>query len=120
MLPKRDAKALKEYFSQLANRESVLWVCSDMYRPFEKSISGALLNAQWAVDHVHLVAYANLAVDDVRKAIQSTMSKKERIKTKKGLAYTLKMRYNQLDADDAENIRIHRLVRHQAGGLRRL
>lgn len=105
ILPKRDAKALKEYFSQLPDRESVLWVCSDMYRPFENPISGALPNAQWAIDHFHLVAYANRAVDDIRKTIQGSLRKNERLKTKKGLAYTLKTRYDRLDADDAENIR---------------
>ncbi|WP_353885993.1 transposase [uncultured Clostridium sp.] len=30
------------------------WVCSDMYRPFEKSISDAMPNARWAIDHFHV------------------------------------------------------------------
>lgn len=108
MLPKRDAKTLEEYFKNLPDKESVLWVCSDMYRPFEKPIGSALTNARWAIDHFHLVAYANLAVDYVRKIIQGSMTKKERIKTKKGLAYTLKTRLRDLDAEDAEKIRIIR------------
>lgn len=108
ILPKRNQKALKEYFMQLPGRESVLWVCSDMYRPFENAIGESLPNAKWAIDHFHLVAYANLAVDDVRKTIQSTLTKKERISTKKGIAYTLKKRFDDLLPEETEKIRIIR------------
>lgn len=79
-----------------------------MYRPFEKPIASSLPNAQWAIDHFHLVGYANMALDGVRKTIQDTLSKKARIKTKKGLAYTLKKRLRDLDAEEAEKIAIIR------------
>ena len=109
ILPKRNQKALIEYFMHLPDRDSVEWVCSDMYRPFQNAIGSALPNARWAIDHFHLVAYANLAVDDVRKTIQGVLPKKERIKTKKGLAYTLKTRLNDLDSEEAEKIRLIRM-----------
>lgn len=108
ILPKRNQVALAEYFSQLPDRETVLWVCTDMYRPFEKPIAAALPNARWAIDHFHLVGYANMALDSVRKTIQDTLGKKARIKTKKGLAYTLKKRLKDLDAEEAEKIALIR------------
>lgn len=108
ILPKRNQAALAEYFSRLPDRENVLWVCTDMYRPFEKPIAAALPNARWAIDHFHLVGYANMALDSVRKTIQDTLGKKARIKTKKGLAYTLKKRLKDLDAEEAEKIALIR------------
>ena len=92
----------------LRNREGVSWVCSDMYRPFEKSIADAMPNARWAIDHFHVVAKANDAVDAVRREMQNAMGKTERIKTKKGLAYTLKLRYKALDPRDAAKIKAAR------------
>ena len=108
ILPKRNQVALAEYFNQLPDRENVLWVCTDMYRPFERPIADALPNARWAIDHFHLVGYANMALDSVRKTIQDTLGKKARIKTKKGLAYTLKKRLKDLDAEEAEKIALIR------------
>ncbi len=108
ILPKRNQTALAEYFSNLPDRETVKWVCTDMYRPFERPIASSLPNAQWAIDHFHLVGYANMALDSVRKTIQDSLTKRERIKTKKGLAYTLKKRLSTLDSDEAEKIAIIR------------
>lgn len=108
ILPKRNTKMLSEYFRCMPEKEKVKWVCSDMYRPFEHAIGEVLPNAEWAIDHFHLVAYANLAVDDVRKQIQNKLSPKERIKTKKGLAYTLKTRARDLTTEETEKIRILR------------
>ena len=108
ILKGRNQKTLTEYFMNLRNREGVSWVCSDMYRPFEKSIADAMPNARWAIDHFHVVAKANDAVDAVRREMQNTMGKTERIKTKKGLAYTLKLRYKALDPRDAAKIKAAR------------
>lgn len=105
MLPKRNQPELTRYFGQLRDREQVLWVCSDMYRPFEKSIASSLPNARWAIDHFHVVAKANEAVDSVRKTIQDSMDKKERIQTKRGLAYTLKKRLRDLDVEEGDKIK---------------
>ena len=108
ILKGRNQKTLTEYFMNLRNREGVSWVCSDMYRPFEKSIADAMPNARWAIDHFHVVAKANDAVDAVRREMQNAMGKTERIKTKKGLAYTLKLRYKALDPRDAAKIKAAR------------
>ncbi|PWJ09832.1 ISL3 family transposase [[Clostridium] innocuum] len=108
ILQGRNQKTLTEYFMELRDRDKVQWVCSDMYRPFEKSISEAMPNAQWAIDHFHVVMKANEAVDAVRCEIQKGMSKPDRIKTKKGLAYTLKTRLKDLDPEDAAKVKAAR------------
>lgn len=108
MLLGRNPQTLTEYFASIPNREKVEWVCTDMYRPFEKTIRDALPNAKWVVDHFHLVAFANRAMDSVRVEAQKSMTKKNRIKTKKGLAYTLRTRVRDLDSDEASKIRLCR------------
>lgn len=105
LLHGRNQEKLIEYFKDMPSRENVLWVCSDMYRPFEKTIGMTMPNAKWVIDHFHVVMKANEAVDDVRKTIQSKMSKKDRIKTKKGLSYALRTRAKDLTPYDASKIR---------------
>ncbi len=101
----RNQPSLTAYFSEMPNPENVLWVCTDMYRPFEKSIKTALPNAKWVVDHFHIVAYANKAMDRVRISVQNKLSESNRISTKKGLAYTLRTRQKRLSPEDAAKIR---------------
>lgn len=108
MFKGREQKRLIEYFNKLPHRDTVKWVCSDMYRPFEKAIGVTMPNAKWVIDHFHLVMKANEAVDAVRRTLQSKMDYNERIKTKKGLAYTLKQRLKDIDAEDAAKLRAAR------------
>lgn len=105
MMEGRNQPSLTEYFHQMPNRERVLWVCTDMYRPFEKSIKSAFPNARWVIDHYHVVAYANRAMDAIRIEVQSKMTKAERVATKKGLAYTLRTRQKNLTPEDAAKLR---------------
>ena len=104
----RYKERLMEYFTALPGTENILWVCSDMYRPFEDTLKSTMPNARWVIDHFHVVAKANEALDYVRRCVQSSLPKQSRIKTKKGLAYTLKMRYNSLSTEDQEKIRLLR------------
>ena len=109
MFQGRNQKRLLEYFKALPGTENVTWVCSDMYRPFENTLAATMPNATWVIDHFHVVAKANEALDYIRRQLQSEMkSKKERVKTKKGLAYTLKTRRNMLTTEEAEKIRLLR------------
>ncbi|OON87604.1 hypothetical protein BXO88_02700 [Oribacterium sp. C9] len=105
MMLGRNQPSLTAYFSNMPNADDVLWVCTDMYRPFEKSINTALPNARWVVDHFHVVAYANRAMDKVRIEVQSKLTKKDRITTKKGMAYTLRTRLRDLTDEEASQIR---------------
>lgn len=79
-----------------------------MYRPFEKSIGHALPNALWVIDHFHVVMKANEAIDTIRRGLQQNMTKKNRINTKRGLAYTLKTRRRSLTSDESSKIRLLR------------
>lgn len=108
MLGGRNQKTLTEYFMNMPDREKVMWVCSDMYRPFQTSIGQAMPNARWVFDHFHVVMKANEAVDTIRRGLQKGMSRKARINTKRGLAYTLKTRRRDLTAEQAMKIRLLR------------
>lgn len=105
MLQGRNQEELTEYFYKFPDADKVKWVCTDMYRPFRKSIESALPNARWVIDHFHVVAYANRAIDSIRREIQNNLSKSNRIKTKKGLAYTLRKRFKDLDSEEASKIK---------------
>ena len=105
MIEGRNQPSLTDYFFKMPNRERVLWVCTDMYRPFGKSIKSAFPNARWVIDHYHIVAYANRAMDAIRIEVQSKMTKKQRIATKKGLAYTLRTRLRNMTHEEAAKIK---------------
>lgn len=100
----RNQTVLINYFMKLENREQVLWVCSDMYRPFEKCIKDTMPKARWVIDHFHVVMKANEAIDTIRRKLQGNMTNQQRIKTKRGLAYTLKTREKDLKPGEAAAI----------------
>lgn len=104
ILKERNQRTLTEYFMNLQDRDKVLWVCTDMYRPFRRSIGEAFPNARWVIDKFHVTAKANEAVDHVRRTLQESMSRRQRISSKKGLAYTLKTRYRDLTIEEAATI----------------
>lgn len=105
MLKQRNQEYLMDYFSQLPDREKILWVCTDMYRPFQKAIASYMPNAKWAIDHFHVVMKANESVDIIRKEVQADMTKADRVYTKRVTAYTLKKRFKDLNTEDAEAIK---------------
>lgn len=105
MVPGRTQADLDAYFSQLEGLDRVQWVCSDMYRPFWKSIAKHTPNATWVVDHFHVVKGANEALDAVRKGLQGTLDKKGRLELKKSLAYALRKRTRDLGPYEASALR---------------
>ncbi len=105
MMEGRNQISLAQYFNQMPNKERVLWVCTDMYRPLEKSIKSAFPNAKWVIDHYHVMSYANRAMDAIRISVQSKMTDENRVNTKKGLAYTLRTRERNLTPEDATKLR---------------
>lgn len=108
MIRGRTKDVLEDYFARFPEPEKVIWVCSDMYRPFEGSMKALLPNARFVIDHFHVVGYANRAMDSVRLTVQSKLAKKDRIKTKKGLAYTLRTRLKDLTSAEAQKIKMCR------------
>lgn len=105
MVPGRKQADLESYFSSLEGLDRVQWVCSDMYRPFWKSIAKYTPNATWVVDHFHVVKGANEALDAVRKGLQGSLDKKGRLELKKNLAYALRKRTRALNAYEASALR---------------
>lgn len=96
---------LEEYFAGIEGLDRVMWVCSDMYRPFWKSLAKFTPNATWVIDYFHVVKGANEALDAVRKSLQSELDKKGRLELKKGLAYTLRKRSRDLKPSEASALR---------------
>ena len=105
LVPGRRQADLEEYFAGIEGLERVMWVCSDMYRPFWKSLAKYTPNATWVIDHFHVVKGANEALDTVRKSLQSKLDKKGRLELKKGLAYTLRKRTRDLKPSEAAALR---------------
>lgn len=105
MLKKRTQPVLLDYFTRLPDTENIMWVCTDMFRPFERAIAQCMPNARWTIDHFHVVMKANECVDKIRKDIQRKMTDADRIYTKKITAYILKTRYTDLTPEQADAIR---------------
>lgn len=105
MVPGRKQADLDSYFSSMEGLDRVQWVCSDMYRPFWKSIAKYTPNATWVIDHFHVVKGANEALDAVRKGLQGSLDKKGRLELKKNLANALRKRTRSLNAYEASALR---------------
>lgn len=91
MLEFRTQDHLKPYFENLAGREKVEWVCTDMWRPFKRSFSQYLPNARLVIDKFHVVKMASEALEEERKKYQVTLTKDERVYVKKSIRWlTLK------------------------------
>lgn len=105
MAPGRKQADLDSYFSSMEGLDRVQWVCSDMYRPFWKSIAKYTPNATWVIDHFHVVKGANEALDTVRKGLQGSLDKKGRLELKKNLANALRKRTRSLNAYEASALR---------------
>lgn len=105
MVPGRKQADLDSYFSSMEGLDRVQWVCSDMYRPFWKSIAKYTPNATWVIDHFHVVKGANEALDTVRKGLQGSLDKKGRLELKKNLANALRKRTRSLNAYEASALR---------------
>ena len=105
MVPGRKQADLDSYFSSMEGLDRVQWVCSDMYRPFWKSIAKYSPNATWVIDHFHVVKGANEALDTVRKGLQGSLDKKGRLELKKNLANALRKRTRSLNAYEASALR---------------
>ncbi|MCI5851836.1 MAG: ISL3 family transposase [Sutterellaceae bacterium] len=109
LLERRDGNYLKEFFESnytAEERSNVRWVCTDMYRPFEKPLGQLFPNAEWLIDHFHVVRYANEAVDIIRKDLQKKLDNPAlKLGIKKRLRYILLKRRASLEPIDILKIR---------------
>lgn len=108
LLHEPDQHQLTEYFGKLKGREKVLCLFSDTYRPFEKSISEFLPNAKWVIDKRHVVIKASEAVEYVQRGVLQSLPDKVLVKTKHGLAHTLRKNQRDLTPEEKSQISVLR------------
>jgi transposase len=95
ILEYRTQDHLKPFFKDLADREKVEWVCTDMWRPFKRSFAEYLPNAKLVIDKYHVIQMATKALEEERKKYQSELTRQQRIHVKKSIRWiTLKRPHN--------------------------
>ena len=84
-LMSREKAVLEPYFEQWdwRDRAKVEVITQDMYWGYKTLNEQYFKAATIVVDKFHVVRYANLAVDTVRKQIQATLDNKDRVQMKK-------------------------------------
>ena len=85
MLEHRTQDHLKPFFKDLTDRDTVAWVCTDMWPPFKPSFAQYLPNAKLVIDKFHVVKMASEALEDERKKYQVQLGQNERINVKKSI-----------------------------------
>lgn len=100
MLPFRTSKVLERYFAHkpATERAAVELVTMDMWNPYREVTRQFLPNAQIVVDKFHVLRYANIAMEQVRKRIRHEFANQRR-QLKKD-RYILLRRRHDLDAKD--------------------
>lgn len=74
LLKDRKGEYLKQKLADMwsdPERETVLFACTDMYRPFENPLKELFPNAKWVIDKWHVVKEANLSLEELRKVVQA-------------------------------------------------
>jgi len=85
MTASRQHVDLKEYFGAMVDRHKVEVITQDMYWPYKNLNELYFRRAVVVIDKFHVVRYANLAVESVRKKIQSGLDNDGRISLKRKL-----------------------------------
>ena len=78
MLSNRDKKTVVRYLSGLPDRERILCVTIDMWRPYRDAVREVLPDASVVVDKFHVLKMANAALDHVRKSVGAVMTARQR------------------------------------------
>ncbi len=108
-LERRKGDFLKEAFEQRYSEEErakVRWVCTDMYHPFEKPLKSLFPNAEWVIDHFHVVRYGNECVEEIRRSLQTQIQERKLAKgIKKRLHYVLLKRKRDLTPEELQKIK---------------
>ena len=110
MLSDRKQDFLEEKFAAIPidQREAVMWVCTDMYRPFKKPIGALLPNARWVIDRFHVVKMATQAVDQIRKVFQKGLPADTRRTFKKTIRWLLLCNSARLTEEDKQVLSVVR------------
>lgn len=84
LLPDRKAKTLDAYFAAMRDKDKVEVWCQDMWPTYRAMAQKHFPNAQVVVDRFHVVSLATVAMEAVRKRMNSSLPKGQRIALKKG------------------------------------
>lgn len=97
----RKLEDLQEYFKQWhhLDRAKVEVITQDMYWGYKSLNELYFRNATIVVDKFHVLRYADFAVSTVRKAVQKSLTKEDRIEMKSHIKI-LQVRPSSLDDDD--------------------
>lgn len=109
MLEERTKAHMKPFFRELADREKVEWVCTDMWRPFKESYGPYLPNARLVIDKFHVVRMASDALEEERKKHQATLDRNERLKVKKSIRWLTLKRPSSLSPPEQEALKLVRI-----------
>lgn len=83
LLPSRKTDVLEAYFGKIKGRENVEVITQDMYWAYKQVNERYFRKAMIVIDKFHVVRYANIAVENVRKAIQGLLDNEGRINMKR-------------------------------------
>ncbi|MBI1213637.1 MAG: hypothetical protein GC190_19435 [Alphaproteobacteria bacterium] len=83
LLPSRKTDVIEAYFHTLRDRQNVEIITQDMYWAYKEVNERYFRKAMIVIDKFHVVRYANIAVENVRKAIQGLLDNQGRINMKR-------------------------------------
>jgi transposase len=78
LLPNRNKETFMSYLSRLPNKERIVYVTMDMWRPYKDAVKAVLPKATIIIDKFHVVRMANQAMETIRKQLREDLSPKER------------------------------------------
>lgn len=110
ILPVRNELRLKEYFRSfsLDDRKNVSYAVIDMWRPYASVIKHLFPNAKLVIDRFHYVRQVTWAFENVRKRIQKSLCKHDRLYYKNSKKLLLK---NSSYISDDEYFRLRIIFR---------
>ena|GEM_PF-28232 len=78
ILADRNEKTVADYLHVLPERERVKYVAMDMWAPYRDAVRTVLPQATIVVNKFHVVRMANVAMEQVRKALRASLPPKQR------------------------------------------
>lgn len=99
MLPSRKKDSVREYLKNLPDKDNVEQITMDMWRPYKDAVNAELPGRIMVIDKFHIVRMANESLEASRKAIRSSLERKDRLKLKNERFVLLKRRHSLSDEE---------------------
>jgi transposase len=84
LLADRKSKTLDAYFAAMPDKDKVEVWCQDMWPTYRAIAQKHFPNAQIVIDRFHVVSLATVAMEAIRKRMNNSLPKGERLALKKG------------------------------------